>query len=292
MSIFLTGSSGFVGKNLISYFKDRFFIKRYKRDSSVKIEQDYVIHLAGKAHDTKKAFSKRDYYKSNTELTKKVFDSFLESKAKVFIMLSSVKAAADSVEGILFESQSPSPKTDYGKSKLMAENYILSKSIPPDKKFFILRPCMIHGPYNKGNLNLLFNLISKNIPWFLGSFENKRSYCSIENLLFVINEIIENFNFESGIYNVSDDEALSTNEVVLLISKSLDKRKFIIKIPVKIVKLIAKIGDFIKLPLNSERLKKLTESYVVSNKKIIKLIGKPLPVNSKVGLLRTFKSFS
>ena len=193
---------------------------------------------------------------------------------------------------ILYESQSPSPKTDYGKSKLMAENYILSKSIPPDKKFFILRPCMIHGPYNKGNLNLLFNLISKNIPWFLGSFENKRSYCSIENLLFVINEIIENFNFESGIYNVSDDEALSTNEVILLISKSLEKRKFIIKIPVKIVKLIAKIGDFIKLPLNSERLKKLTESYVVSNKKIIKLIGKPLPVNSKVGLLRTFKSFS
>ena len=291
MSIFLTGSSGFVGKNLISYFNDRFFIKRYKRDSSIKIEQDYVIHLAGKAHDTKNTFSKRDYFKINTDLTKQVFDSFLESKAKVFIMLSSVKAVADSVDGILLESQLPSPKTDYGKSKLMAENYILSKSIPVDKKVFILRPCMIHGPNNKGNMNLLFNFISKNIPWFLGSFENKRSYCSIENLCFVINEILENFNYESGIYNVSDDEPLSTNEVVLLISKSINKKKLIVKFPVKIVKFIAKIGDFTKFPLNSERLKKLTESYVVSNKKITELIGKPLPVCSKSGLLRTFKSF-
>ena len=291
MSIFLTGSSGFIGKNLISYFSGRFFIKTYKRESIILIEQDYVIHLAGKAHDTKNTFSKRDYYKINTDLTKKVFDSFLESKAKIFIMLSSVKAVADSVDGILLESQSPSPKTDYGKSKLMAENYILSKSIPIDKKVFILRPCMIHGPNNKGNMNLLFNIISKNIPWFLGSFENKRSYCSIENLFFVINEILENFNFKSGIYNVSDDEPLSTNEVVLLIAKSINKKKLIVNFPVKIVKFIAKIGDFIKFPLNSERLKKLTESYVVSNKKITKLIGKPLPVSSKSGLLKTFKSF-
>ena len=41
---------------------------------------------------------------------------------------------------------------------------------------------MIHGPGNKGNLNLLYSLVSKGLPWPLGSFENKRSYCSIDNL--------------------------------------------------------------------------------------------------------------
>ena len=76
-----------------------------------------------------------------------------------------------------------------------------------------------------------------------------------------------------------------------MITKSINKKKLIVKFPVKIVKFIAKIGDFTKFPLNSERLKKLTESYVVSNKKITELIGKPLPVCSKSGLLRTFKSF-
>ena len=50
---------------------------------------------------------------------------------------------------------------------------------------------MIHGPNNKGNLNLLYNLVSKRIPWILGSFQNKRSYCSIDNLLFIINELIK-----------------------------------------------------------------------------------------------------
>ena len=97
-------------------------------------------------------------------------------------MLSSVKAVADNLVGVLSEDRKPSPKTHYGKSKLYAERYILSKKIPNNKRIYILRPCMIHGPNNKGNLNLLYNLVSKKIPWVLGSFQNKRSYCSVDNL--------------------------------------------------------------------------------------------------------------
>ena len=59
----------------------------------------------------------------------------------------------------------------------------------------------------------------------------------------------------------------------------------------RLIKNVAKLGDKINLPLNSERLKKITESYVVSNKKIINAIGKELPICSKKGLLETFKSF-
>ena len=78
-------------------------------------------------------------------------------------MLSSVKAVADNVVGFLSEDCEPNPKTHYGKSKLLAERYILSKNIPDNKRVYILRPCMIHGPNNKGNLNLLYNLsIKKN----------------------------------------------------------------------------------------------------------------------------------
>ena len=291
MSIYLTGASGFVGKNLITNFNKDFDIKKHIRGSEFLIKENTVIHLAGKAHDLKNISNKDEYYEVNTELTKQIFDSFLISDSSVFIMLSSVKAVADNVVGILNEDCEPNPKTHYGKSKLLAESYILSKKIPNNKRVYILRPCMIHGPNNKGNLNLLYNLVSKRIPWILGSFQNKRSYCSIDNLLFIINELIKNNTIPSGVYNVADDGYLSTNEIISLMSNSNNQKPIIFNLSPFIVKFIAKIGDLIPLPLNSERLKKLTESYMVSNEKLKKYIAKELPLTSKQGVIKTLKSF-
>ena len=291
MSIYLTGASGFVGENLISYFKNKIEIKKHVRDSEFLIKENTVIHLAGKAHDSNNISNKDEYYEVNTELTKRLFDSFLTSDSSIFIYMSSVKAVADNVVGILNEDCIPNPKTHYGISKLMAENYILSQKIPSNKRVYILRPCMIHGPNNKGNLNLLYNLVSKRIPWILGAFQNKRSYCSIDNLLFVINELIKNTTIPSGVYNIADDDYLSTNEIISLISNSNNQKPIIINLSPFIVKFIAKIGDIIPLPLNSDRLKKLTESYMVSNKKIKKYIANELPLTNKQGLIKTLKSF-
>ena len=128
-------------------------------------------------------------------------------------------------------------------------------------------------------------------PWLLAAFDNQRSFCSIDNLLFVIRELIQNESISSGIYNIADDVSLSTNEVIRLISKSTNSNPLIWRVSKRLIKNIAKLGDIINLPLNSERLKKITESYVVSNKKIINAIGKELPIGSEKGLLETFKSF-
>ncbi len=288
-SIFLTGSSGFVGKNLISNFRNNYKIFSFKRNSKINIDQDIVIHLAGLAHDTKNKLDSKLYYETNTDLTIKVFDNFLKSKATHFIFLSSIKSVVDSSIIKIDENTPVNPKTVYGKSKLKAEQYILSKKLSKNKRFFILRPSMIYGPGNKGNLNLLFNLVSKGIPWPLGSFNNKRSFCSVNNLIFIIDQIIKIKSIPSGIYNVCDDDALSTNEIVELIYKSKNKRPLILKIPKKIVKIFAKIGDLINLPLNSEKLNKLTTSFIISNKKILKAINKKLPENSKSGLFNVFE---
>ena len=150
---------------------------------------------------------------------------------------------------------------------------------------------MIHGPGNKGNLNLLFQLVAKGLPWPLGAFENQRSFLSIENLCFVIKELIKNTAIPSGVYQVADNKALSTNELIQLLGTSLEKKKRILNIPASWIKVAAKLGDHLHLPLNSERLQKLTENYVVSNQKIVKAMGKPLPVESIEGLLKTFRSF-
>jgi nucleoside-diphosphate-sugar epimerase len=249
-----------------------------------------MVHLAGKAHDLKEISNGSDYFEVNYELTKKLYDQFLASDVQQFIYISSVKAVADSVVGILWEVEVLNPMTAYGKSKQMAEAYIMS-NLPANKNVYILRPCMIHGPGTKGNLNLLYNLVSKGLPWPLGVFENNRSFLSVENLCFVIKELIGREDIPSGVYNVADDQSLSTNELIHLISKSIGKIPKIWNIPSNIVKITAKIGDFLRLPLNTERLNKLTESYLVSNQKIVKAIGKPLPIQAKDGLIKTFKSF-
>ena len=290
-SIFLTGSSGFVGVNLIEFFGSSIFLK-YQRAAPIEINQDVVIHLAGKAHDLKNTSTPDEYYQVNTEFTRKIFDAFLDSDAKVFITLSSVKAVADEVQGELTEENIPIPITHYGKSKLFAEQYIVSQKIPEGKRFYILRPCMIHGPSNKGNLNLLYKLVSKGIPWPLGSFDNKRSFCSIDNLMFIIKELIDREDIPSGVYNIADDEPLSTNELIKLIAHSMGKNSSILNIPKFLVKSISKLGDIFKLPLNTDRLSKLTETYIVSNYKIKKAIDKPLPITTKEGLMKTFNSFN
>ena len=294
MIISITGSTGFGGTNLSNYLKD-FDLQRLSLRYRVNQEIDLtgaeaLLHLAGKAHDLKKVSEPKDYYEANYELTKQLYDAFLQSGAKKFIFISSVKAAADAVEGILTEDQEAHPQTHYGKSKLMAEEYIKAQPLPEGKFFYILRPCMIHGPGNKGNLNLLYQVVKKGIPYPLAAFENKRSFLSIENLCFVIKELLER-DIPSGVYQLADDETLSTNELVGEIARSLELKPKLLKIPASLIKMVAKVGDVVKLPLNSERLAKLTENYVVSNQKIKHALGKDLPVSAREGLKTTVQSF-
>ena len=303
--IIITGINGFVGSNLRSYLHDKekitlgvsrnpsFDEVQYSElNKTLLNDSNCFIHLAGKAHDLKKTSEDREYYDVNTELTKKVFNHFLESTCEVFIFMSSVKAAADDVvQGFLFEDVIPDPITVYGKSKLAAEKYILSKEIPENKRVYILRPCMIHGPNNKGNLNLLYNFISKGIPYPFGRYLNKRSFVSVDNLCFIVNELIDNSKIESGIYNVADDISLSTIDLVQIMSKVLCKPTRILKVPKALIRIIVKVGDFLHLPINSERFLKLTENYEVSNLKLKNAIKKKLPLSSKEGVEKTVSSF-
>ena len=295
MKITIIGSTGFVGANLHGYLKSFHELHsisvRYQPNQNFDLTTDAIIHLAGKAHDLKKVTNPQEYYEANFELTKQLFDSFLVSIASIFIYMSTVKASADEVKDILTEENSPNPKTHYGISKLQAEKYILNQQLPEGKRVYILRPCMIHGPGNHGNLNLLYTIVKKGFPWPLAAFENQRSFLSIDNLCFVIQELLNRNDIPSGIYNVADDKPLSTNELIGLISKSQNKLPKTLAIPKKLISLLAKIGDVLHLPLNSERLQKLTDSYLVSNDKIVKAIGKPFPISAEEGFKKTFQSF-
>jgi nucleoside-diphosphate-sugar epimerase len=295
-TILITGITGFVGKNIKNYLSQTYNIDalsvRYIPTQSFKFNANAIIHLAGKAHDLKKVSKPKEYYESNFELTKQLFDAFLISEVETFVFMSTVKSVTDSTTEVLTEQTVQNPKTHYGISKRQAEDYILSKELPIGKRVYILRPCMIHGPDNKGNLNLLYNFIQKGLPWPLGAFENQRSFLSIENLCFVIKELLENKSISNGVYQVADDYPLSTKELISLLSINLNKKSRIWKINPHFIKYLAKLGDWTNLQLNTERLEKLTENYIVSNEKIIQSIGKSLPVSTKQGLTKTFLSFT
>lgn len=260
------------------------------------IMQGVIIHLAGKAHDTKNRSEAQSYFDINTGLTRRIFDYFLQSDARRFVFFSSVKAAADTVPGdILTEEVSPDPIGPYGESKIRAEQYLLGKLAEArqrGKEVYILRPCMIHGPGNKGNLNLLYSVVKRGIPWPLGAFDNRRSFCSIDNISFVVGELIARDDIPGGIYHVGDDEPLSTNELIGLICESLGRKPRIWRLPKGLMFRMARAGSALHLPLNRERLQKLTENYVVCNAKIKNALGiDRMPVSAQEGMKNTLRSF-
>jgi len=312
--ILITGINGFVGTNFTnSWFRNHKIVgldihqpekegveRIFGWDELGKVPSvDAIVHLAGKAHDTKNRSEAQVYFDVNTGLTQKIFDYFLQSDARTFIFFSSVKAAADSVPGdVLTEKLVPAPIGPYGESKIRAEEYILKKlSTMGDqqsaKSVFILRPCMIYGPGNKGNLTLLYSVVKKGIPWPLGAYENRRSFCSIDNISYVVEQLIVKENIVSGIYHVCDDEPLSTNELIRLISESVGKKSHIWQLPKGLMNAAAAICGALKLPLNKERLRKLTENYVVSNAKIKRALGiEKMPVTARDGMMKTLSSFN
>ena len=315
MKILITGAHGFVGSNLVKALSKEHtvygldIINPTKEGVRYTFSWDYldkedgipdtdaIIHLAGKAHDTKNQSAADVYFKVNRDLTIKIFDYFCaHPNIKKFVFFSTAKAAADKVDGVLTEDVVPSPVGPYGESKIAAEEYILNtlKSRPDefkDRGVYIFRPCMIHGPGNKGNLNLLYNVVRKGIPWPLGAFENRRTFTSVENICFAVNGVLTK-EVESGIYNMGDDEALSTNELIEEICKSLGKKAHIWKLPKGLMNGVAKIGGALHLPLDSERLRKLTENYISSNAKIKKALGvDKMPVDAIEGLKVTLNSF-
>lgn len=297
MKTIITGASGFVGQNLTKYLESNGVevskLSLRNADWQLENKADAIIHLAGKAHDTSNTSDEQEYFQVNTELTKQLFNAFLDSDIRDFVYFSSVKATADTINEILTEEHRSLPQTPYGKSKLEAENYLLAQKLREGKRLFIIRPCMIHGEGNKGNLNLLYKIVEKGVPWFLASFQNQRSFLSIDNLQFLVYEILKREDVSSGIYNFADDESLSTNELITIISTTLHKKPKLWFWSENWIKKIAQLGDKLSLPLNSERLKKLTESYVVSNQKIKNALGiEKLPLTAKEGLEKTIRSFA
>lgn len=287
MRILISGAYGFVGSNLSQYLAGKgnecvaldiakgkvdAYSSFYTWNELDKIDWsgiDAVVHLAGKAHDTKNVTKPQVYFDINVGLTQKLFNT-CGDKVKTFVYFSSIKA----VDG----------DTPYAQSKREAEIWLNGRTV-------VLEPAMIHGPGNKGNLNLLFAVVKHGIPWPLAAFENRRSFTSIGNICAVVEELCKGGG-RKGIYPMCDDEPVSTNRLIELIAESRGKSARLWRLPKGLMRFAAKVGDIFHLPLNTERLGKLTEDSVVDNSKIKVALGwDRMPIRAEEGLRNTLKSF-
>lgn len=284
MKFLITGAYGFVGTNLCKYLAEKGheclaldipaakrdgvpYASFYTWDGLDKLPVvDAVVHLAGKAHDLKKVASEQSYFDINVGLTEKIFAA---AKTTRFIYFSSSKADANG--------------NAYGRSKLAAEQFLNGRAI-------VLRPAMIHGPGNKGNLNLLWGIARRGLPWPLAAFENKRSFTSIGNICAAVEALAERGT--NGIYPIADDEMISTNRLIELIAETCGKRAKLWRVPKVVMRMVAKLGDVLHLPLNTERIVKLTEDSFVNNSHLKSQLGwKLMPIRAEEGLRRTLRSF-
>ena len=307
MTILISGAYGFVGSNL-----SRFLVERGHRcfaldlasgeppqregprlsrpasgpyaafwtwDDLAQIpwnEVDAVVHLAGKAHDLKKVSDPESYFTVNVGLTEKLWAA-CAGKVGRFVYFSSIKA----VDG----------DTPYARSKAAAEAFL--KGVAGGRtEIRVLRPCMIHGPGNKGNLNLLVQVVRKGIPWPLAAWENRRSFTSVANACAVVEALCGAARAPYQVFALCDDEAVSTNRLIALIAEAMGKKARLWRLPKGLMRFVAHVGDVLHLPLNTERLGKLVEDNVVDNAPLLRALGwESMPVRAEDGLRSTLRSF-
>lgn len=230
--ILITGANSYIGTSFTNWLKQ--WPDEYKTESiSVRGDEwkekdfsmyDVVFHVAGIVHIKETKENSELYYKVNRDLAYEVAEKVKRDGVKQFIFLSSMSVYGMET-GVINKATVPMPKSNYGKSKLQAEELILPLE---DSKFAIavLRPPMIYGKGCKGNYVRLekFALKSPIFP----DIKNKRSMIYIDNLCEFVKRIIDNES--KGLFLPQNDEYVCTSDMVREIAEAHGKKIHVIKL--------------------------------------------------------------
>lgn len=289
--LLFTGASGFLGSNVMPILKnsyniftiglgDRDDIKFNIANGIPPLEDKYdiVLHAAGKAHVVPKNIDEEnEFYKVNLDGTINLCKALEEvGLPKSFIFISTVAVYGCEFGANINEDYPLNGDTPYALSKIKAENYLTDWCEKNNIVLSIIRPSLIAGPNPPGNLGDMIKGISKGFYLNIGGGKAKKSVLMVEDIANLIPLLSE----KGGIYNVCDDYNPSFGELSKLIASQLGKSKPF-NIPYFVAKLLAFVGDILgnKAPINSLRLKKITESLTFSNEKAKHELGwKPLNV--------------
>lgn len=289
--ILLTGATGFVGRNIAPILKKDYEIDTIgRKEGSTYIcdlsedvpelngEYDIVYHIAGKAHTVPRTESEaKVFFDVNLQGTVNLCKA-LEKRPlpKSFIFLSTVAVYGCDFGETITEQHPLEGKTPYALSKLQAEDYLIKWCNKHNIILTILRPSLIAGPNPPGNLGAMIHGIKTGRYASIAGGKARKSILMVDDLAYIVPLCAD----KGGIYNMCCDEQPTFGELGNLIAAQLGKSKPM-NIPSWLATFMAKVGDLLgsKAPINSLKLKKITESLTFSNKMAEKSLGwKPLPV--------------
>ncbi len=239
---------------------------------------DVVFHLAGKAHalsETKQ--DEKEYFRINTEGTRRVLEAAQASGVRRFVFFSSVKAINEGGTECLDEASPCLPVTPYGKSKLEAERLVLEGNYVPEP--VVLRLSMVYGPSPKGNLPRMIEAVAKGRFPPIPEFGNRRSMVHVEDVVQAAILAAERSEAIGQTYLVTDGQPYSTRELYEWICQALGKPIPGWRIPKIVFRGLAKVGDIIggvrgrRFMFDSDTLEKLAGSACYSSQKIEQELG-------------------
>lgn len=312
INILITGATGFVGKKLIEKSKKNKnlnFTAVIRKDvaiDNVKCEIisdinsstqwdnvinniDVIVHTAARVHVMNDTSSDplNEFREVNTRGTIHLAKSAVQKGVKRFIFISSIKAGGESSElgKPLTENNVYVPSDSYGLSKYEAEHQLLQIAKNSEMEVVIIRPTLIYGPGVKANFETMMRWASKPIPLPFGSIDNKRSLVSIDNLISLIEVCFSHPKAKNQIFYVSDDNDLSTSDLLIKIYKSFENRTPLIPVPANIIKLLFTLVG------KSDYSDRLLGSLQVDISKVKSLLNWEPPYSVEESIEKTVKHF-
>lgn len=291
MKLLFTGSSGFLGSNICPVLKDMYDVTtiglmpidnytiNIAKDIPVFNEvYDIVLHAAGKAHSIPKTEKEKQlFFDVNLQGTKNLCTALENSGIpSAFIFISTVAVYGCDFGENITEEYPLNGNTPYALSKIRAEKYLQDWCAMHGVNLSIIRPALIVGPNPPGNLGAMINGIRRGRYLSIAGGKARKSVLMVQDIATLVPLLAE----KGGIYNICDNHQPTFRELELVICKQL-RKSLPISIPYWMAKCMALLGDAFgkKFPINSSKLKKITESLTFSNEKAIRELGwKPTSV--------------
>lgn len=260
--ILITGATGFVGQQILRQLPPQtrvfgrtkpardchFFAGELSANTDYRAALsgvDVVIHCAARAHVMNEtATNAAELYKDiNTHATLALAQQAADSGVKRFIFISTIKVNGETtLTGQVFRaSDIRQPLDHYGESKAKAEIGLFDIARKTGIEVVIIRPPLVYGPDVKANFATMLNLAKMNIPLPFGAIHNKRSMVALDNLVDLIVTCIEHPNAANQIFLVSDDQDVSTTELLELMTRVAGKRPRMLPVPVAWLRLAGKV---------------------------------------------------